>query len=105
MAIVYLFLLLFFFGYGNYLRYNAPKQVGHFSGYRFGRAQQSQDHWDLAQKIFGQHLYRLAILTLAMIIFSRFGPTLSLTVQRIMLAIPVVVFLASLPLVAKQLPN
>lgn len=106
MTIGYLFLLLLFFGYGGYLRYHAPKQIGHKFGYRSAKAMKSQKNWDMAQKIFSRYLYRLAILTIFLMIVSRFGPVeVSTSVQRFLMLIPVVLLLYSANKVSGQLPD
>lgn len=106
MTIGFLTLLLFFFGYGGYLRYHAPKQIGHWSGFRSAKARKSQTNWDMAQQIISRYLYRLAILTVGMLILSRFGPVeFNQTVQFLLMMVPVLALLYSLTRVSGQLPD
>lgn len=106
MTIGYLFLLLLFFGYGGYLRYHAPKEIGHKFGYRSAQAMKSQRNWDMAQKIVSRYLYRLAILTLFLLILTRFSPVeVPLSIQRVLMVIPVVLLIYSTNRVADQLPD
>lgn len=104
MTIGFLFLLLFFFGYGGYLRYHAPKEVGHWSGYRTKKAMKSQANWDKAHKILSRHMYRLAIVTLGMLILARFSPIqVSSSVQMGLMLVPVVLLVVLAMSVNRQL--
>ncbi|HHT20117.1 MAG TPA: hypothetical protein GXZ74_01600 [Tissierellia bacterium] len=105
MAIIYLALLLFFFGYGYYLRYHPPKEIGTGWGYKSAKAKKTQRNWDLAQKTLGTYMYRLAILTVGVIILSRFGPKLSDTVVYLLALIPIVLFFIALVILPRRLPD
>lgn len=105
MALLYLALLLFFFGYGYYLRYNPPKEIGTGYGYKTAKSKKSQRNWDLAQKKLGTYMYRLAILTVGVIILSRFGPELPDLAVHLLILIPIVLFFVSLAILPRQLPD
>lgn len=105
MALIYLSLLLFFFGYGGYLRYHAPKEVGKLFGYRSAKTTKSQRNWDTAQKVLSRYLYRLAILTVGIMVFSQFGPKLPDLVIHLFALVPVVLFVVGLLILPRQLPD
>ena len=105
MAILYLIMLLFFFGYGGYLRYHAPQEIGRRFGFKTARTIKSQRNWDQAQAALSRALYRLAILTVGVVIFSRFGPQLPDSVIYLLAALPIVLLAVSLVMIVRQLPD
>lgn len=89
MIAVYFIMLAFFFGYGAFLRYRAPKEIGHRLGFPTEKSRRSQDNWDEANYQFGGWLIQSGIFTVILIILTTRTPLKDAAWSDWLLLIPI----------------
>ena len=106
MLLAYLILLIFFFGYGSYLRYLAPREIGHITGFRSLKSIQSQDNWDQANYQFGGWLQQSGVITAILFILTRLTPLKDVRWNTdMLLLIPIALVILAIFQVNQELPD
>lgn len=105
MTYIYLVLLIIFFGYGSFLRYLAPKRVGHIAGFRTQKAMLSQENWDQANYQFGGWLQQSGVVTLILLVLLYKTPLQNTSWGQWLLLIPVILIILAVSQVHQELPD
>lgn len=104
----YIIIPLVLFILGILLKYKPPRTINSLVGFRTKKSSSSQENWDLAQKLCADSLIFISVfsaLSFIFVVLSGIYAKLTDDGRALLLLIPAVLLLLSIPFINNKLPN